>query len=86
MRVRRPVVLRDDATDVQFSSSASLAPETRYVQRGNALGTTDPLAAEPLTFPLGAGSHTISLRYGSAGGTSTFTDRNLYVTVFHPAE
>lgn len=78
--------VRVDGADVQFSFSNSLAAETRYIQMGTPAGTTDPLAAQPLTFPLSAGPHTISLRYGSSGGTSTFTDRNLYVTVFHPAE
>jgi hypothetical protein len=75
-----------DSTDVQFSSSASLAPETRYVQRGTGAGTTDPFAAQPLTFPLSAGAHTISLRYWAVGGTSNFSNRNLYVTVFHPTQ
>jgi hypothetical protein len=78
--------VRVDSSDVQFSSSTSLAAETRYLQRGSASGTTDPLAAQPLTFPLSAGSHTISMRYGSAGGTSNFSNRNLYVTVFHPTQ
>jgi Collagen triple helix repeat (20 copies) len=78
--------VRVDSTDVQFSSSTNLAAETRYIQRGSASGTTDPLAAQPLTFPLSAGAHTISMRYGSAGGTSNFSNRNLYVTVFHPTE
>jgi hypothetical protein len=75
-----------DSSDVQFSSSVSLGAETRYLQRGSAAGTTDPLAAQPLTFPLSTGAHTISLRYGSAGGTSNFSNRNLYVTVFHPTQ
>jgi Collagen triple helix repeat (20 copies) len=78
--------VRVDGADVQFSFSNSLAAETRYIQRGTPAGTTDPLAAQPLTFPLSAGSHTISLRYGSAGGTSSFSNRNLYVTVFHPTQ
>jgi hypothetical protein len=78
--------IRVDGTDVQFTGSSSLAPETRYVQQGTGVGTTNRLAARPLTFPLSAGSHTISLTYGSAGGTSNFSDRNLYVTVFHPTE
>ena len=78
------VCVRVDSTDVQFSSSASLSAETRYLQQGSASGTTDPLAARPLTFPVGAGSHTISMRYGSSGGTSSFSNRNLHVTVFHP--
>jgi hypothetical protein len=26
------------------------------------------------------------MRYGSAGGTSNFSNRNLYVTVFHPTQ
>jgi hypothetical protein len=75
-----------DSTDVQFSASVSLGAETRYVQRGTGAGTTDPFAAQPLTFPLSAGAHTISLRYGAAGGTSNFSNRNLYVTVFHPTQ
>ena len=78
--------VRVDNTDVQFSSSASLAAETRYLQQGSAVGTTDPLDAQPLTFPLSQGSHTISMRYGSAGGTSNFSERDLYVTVFHPSQ
>ena len=78
--------VRVDGTDVQFAASNSLFAETRYVQQGAAAGTTIPLAARPLTFPLSAGSHTISLTYGSAGGTSNFSNRNLYVTVFHPTE
>jgi hypothetical protein len=78
------VCVRVDGTDVQFSSSNSLAADTRYLQQGSAAGVTDPLTARPLTFPVSAGSHTISLRYGSAGGTSQFSNRNLYVTVFHP--
>ena len=76
----------DNSPDVQFSSSVSLAAETRYLQRGSTFGTTDPLDAEPLTFPLSQGSHTISMRYGSSGGTSNFSDRDLYVTVFHPSQ
>jgi hypothetical protein len=75
-----------DSTDVQFSASSSLGAETRYVQRGTGAGTTDPFAAQPLTFPLSAGAHTISLRYGAAGGTSNFSNRNLYVTVCHPTQ
>lgn len=79
------VCVHVDATDVQFSSSTSLSAETRYLVQGNTSGTTNSLAASPLTFPVSAGSHTISLRYGSAGGTSNFNNRNLYVTVFHAA-
>ena len=78
--------VRVDGTDVQFTASNTLFAETRYVQQGTAAGTTNPLAARPLTFPLSAGSHTISLTYGSVGGTSNFSNRNLYVTVFHPTE
>lgn len=77
--------VRVDATDVQFSSSNSLSAETRYLVQGSASGTTNALAAAPLTFPLSVGSHTISMRYGSAGGTSNFNNRSLYVTLFHPA-
>ena len=78
--------MRVDGTDVQFSSSLSLAAETRYLQQGSVGGTTDPLAARPLTVPLSAGAHTVSMRYGSTGGTSNFSNRNLYVTVFHPSQ
>ena len=78
--------VRVDNTDVQFSASSSLVPETRHLQQGSAAGTTDPLAARPLTVPLSAGSHTISMRYGSSLGASTFSNRNLYVTVFHPTQ
>ena len=48
------------------------------------MGTTNRYAARPLTFPLGAGPHTISMEYGTSGGTSNFNNRNIYVTVFHP--
>jgi hypothetical protein len=78
--------VRVDSTDVQFSASSSVVPETRHLQQGSAAGTTDPLAARPLTLPLSAGSHTISMRYGSSLGASTFSNRNLYVTVFHPTQ
>jgi hypothetical protein len=78
--------VRVDGTDVQFSASSSVVPETRHLQQGSAAGTTDPLAARPLTLPLSAGSHTISMRYGSSLGASTFSNRNLYVTVFHPTQ
>jgi hypothetical protein len=78
--------VRVDATDVQFSASSSLVPETRHLQQGSAAGVTDPLAARPLTLPLSAGSHTISMRYGSSLGSSTFSNRNLYVTVFHQTQ
>jgi small neutral amino acid transporter SnatA (MarC family) len=76
--------VRVDATDVQFSMSTNLSAETRYLQQGVSAGTTNPLAARPLTFPVDAGPHTISMRYGSAGGASNFSNRNLYVTLFHP--
>jgi hypothetical protein len=79
------VCVRVDATDVVFSTSTSLAAETRHLQRGSTTGTTDPLAASPLTFAVSAGAHTVSLRYGSAGGTSNFSNRNLRVTLFHPS-
>jgi hypothetical protein len=78
--------VRVDGTDVQFSASSSVVPETRHLQQGSAAGTTDPLAARPLTLPLSAGSHTISMRYGSSLGASTFSNRNLYVTVYHPTQ
>jgi hypothetical protein len=78
--------VRVDGSDVQFSASNSLVPETRHLQQGSAAGVTDPLAARPLTVPLSAGSHTISMRYGSSLGASTFSNRNLYVTVFHPTQ
>ena len=78
--------VRVDNSDVQFSFSNSLAAETRYLQQGSTFGTTDPLNGRPLTVPLSDGSHTISLRYGSVGGTSNFSNRNLYVTVFHPTQ
>ena len=76
--------IRVDGDDIPFASSTSLAVETRYLQSGTAAGVTSKYAARPLTFPLAAGSHTISMRYGSVGGTSNFDDRNLYVTVLHP--
>jgi hypothetical protein len=76
--------IRVDSTNLQFASSSSLVTDTRYLQQGSTLGTTDPLAAVPLVFPVSAGSHTISMRYEAVGGTSNFTNRNLYVTLFHP--
>jgi len=78
--------VRVDGSDVQFSASNSVVQETRHLQQGSAAGVTDPLAARPLTVPLSAGSHTISMRYGSSLGASTFSNRNLYVTVFHPTQ
>jgi hypothetical protein len=78
--------VRVDGADVQFSASNSVVPETRHLQQGSGAGTTDPLAARPLTVPLSAGAHTISMRYGSSLGPSTFSNRNLYVTVFHPTQ
>jgi hypothetical protein len=76
--------IRVDGDDIPFASSTSLSAETRYLQSGSSTGVTSKYAARPLTFPLDAGSHTISMRYGSVGGTSSFNNRNLYVTVFHP--
>jgi hypothetical protein len=64
--------------------STSLAVETRYLNRNDTGGVTDRFVAEPLVFPVSAGSHTISLRYTSNGGAAQFTNRNLYVTVLHP--
>jgi hypothetical protein len=78
--------VRVDGSDVQFSASTSLAPETRHLQQGSNTGVIDPLAARPLTVPLSAGSHTISMRYGSSLGASTFSNRNLYLTLFHPTQ
>jgi len=77
--------IRVDGDDTQFAASTSLSAETRYLQSGSIGGVTSKYAARPLTFPLDAGSHTISMRYGSVGGTSSFNNRNLHVTVFHPA-
>lgn len=74
----------DSEPDVQFAQSGSLTAETRYLQQGSIVGVTTRTSARPLTIPLDAGSHTISMRYGSSGGTSNFTNRNLYVTVFQP--
>jgi hypothetical protein len=76
--------IRVDADDTQFAASTSLSAETRYLQSGTPGGVTSKYAARPLTFPLDAGPHTISMRYGSVGGTSSFNNRHLYVTVFHP--
>ena len=76
--------IRVDGDDTQFAASTSLSAETRYLQSGSTAGVTSKYAARPLTFPLDAGSHTISMRYGSVGGTSSFNNRNLHVTVFHP--
>ena len=76
--------IRVNGDDTQFAASTSLSAETRYLQSGTTAGVTNKYAARRLTFPLDAGSHTISMRYGSVGGTSNFNNRNLYVTVFHP--
>lgn len=65
-------------------ASTSLGVETRYLSRNDTGGVTDRFVAEPLVFPVSAGSHTISLRYTSTGGAAQFTSRNLYVTVLHP--
>jgi hypothetical protein len=78
------VCLHVDADDIPILASTAVLVETRYLQTGSSGGVTDPYAARPITFPVSAGSHTISLRYGSTGGASQFTNRNLYVTVFHP--
>jgi hypothetical protein len=64
--------------------SAALAYETRYLSQGNAAGTTDVFVASPFVFPVSAGSHTVSLSYSSTGGTSTFRNRKLWVTMFQP--
>jgi hypothetical protein len=78
------VCLRVDGTDTFISQSSSLAVETRYIVQGDPAGTTDPLSSRPIVLPVSAGSHTVSLRYSSAGGSSQFSNRNLWVTLFHP--
>ena len=77
--------LRVDGTDIFIAQSSSLAVETRYLVQGDPAGTTDPLGSRPIVVPVSAGSHTVSLRYSSAGGQSQFSNRNLWVTLFHPA-
>jgi hypothetical protein len=67
-------------------ASTSLVTDTRYLVSGDTGGTTDKYAATPLTFPVSAGSHTISLQYASTAGSSAFSNRNLYVTVLHPTQ
>jgi hypothetical protein len=78
------VCLRVDGADTVISQSSSLAVETRYLVQGDPAGTTDPLSSRPIVFPVSAGSHTVSLRYSSAGGSSQFSNRNLWITLFHP--
>jgi len=79
------VCLSVDATNVVIMQSSSLVVDTRYLQQGTTAGTTTALSSRPIVVPVAAGSHTVSLRYTSAGGASQFTNRNLWVTVFHPA-
>jgi hypothetical protein len=80
------VCLNVDGTNVSSTGlvSTTLGVETRYLSRNDTSGVTDRFVAEPLVFPVSAGSHTISLRYTSNGGASQFTNRNLYVTLLHP--
>ena len=80
------VCLNVDGANVSSTGlvSTSLGVETRYLSRNDTGGVTDRFVAEPLVFPVSAGSHTISLRYTSTGGPAQFTNRNLYVTVLHP--
>ena len=79
------VCLEVDGGDTTILTSTSLGVETRYLQSGSTAGVTNALDSRPITFPVSAGSHTIALRYGSTGGTSQFSSRNLWVTVFKPA-
>jgi hypothetical protein len=65
-------------------ASTTLAYETRYLSQGNGAGTTDLFSARPFVFPVTAGSHTVSLSYSSTGGTSSFRNRKLWVTMFQP--
>jgi hypothetical protein len=78
------VCLNIDGTDITILQSTSLAVETRYLQQGVAAGTIDRFASRPIVVPVTAGAHTVSLRYSSTGGPSQFTNRNLWVTLFHP--
>lgn len=80
------VCLNVDGANVSSTGlvSTSFAVDTRYLSRNDTGGVTDRFVAEPLVFPVSAGSHTISLRYTSTGGGAQFTNRNLYVTVLHP--
>ena len=43
--------VRVDATDVQFSASTSLVPETRHLQQGSAAGTDRPACRAPAHGP-----------------------------------
>lgn len=78
------VCLRVDGVDTTIMQSSSLAVETRYLEQGVAAGTTNPFSSRPIVFPVSAGSHTVSLRYSSAGGASQFSNRSLWVTLFQP--
>ena len=78
------VCLRVDGVDTTIMQSSSLAVETRYLEQGVAAGTTDPFSSRPIVFPVSAGSHTVSLRYSSAGGASQFSNRRLWMTLFQP--
>jgi hypothetical protein len=75
--------IRDNGETSVFATSTNSSPETRYIQAPGSTGA-GKYSAQPMTFPLDAGVHTISMLYGSIGGTSSFSNRNLYVTVFHP--
>ncbi len=65
-------------------STASLAFERRFLDKGTAAGATDKYTIDPFVFPVSAGSHTISLQYGSDGGQSSFRNRKLWATMFRP--
>jgi hypothetical protein len=75
----------DSDAAFQIMSTPSLAFERRFLDKGVVAGTTDKYAVDAFAFPVSAGSHTISLQYGSDGGQSSFRNRKLWVTLFHPA-
>ena len=77
------VCLRVDGVDTTILSSTSATVETRYLVQGSTVGSTNPMDSRPVVFPVTTGSHTISLRYSSTGGQSQFTNRHLWVSIFH---
>jgi hypothetical protein len=75
----------DGGSAFTIMTSTSLAYETRYLSQAlGAAGATTPYTISPFVFPVSAGSHTVSLSYSSTGGTSSFKNRKLWVTMFQP--
>lgn len=64
--------------------TTSLAFEKRFLDKSILQGVTDKYVIDAYAFPVAAGSHTVSLQYGSDGGQSAFRNRKLWVTMFRP--